>query len=227
MANDYHMDLEAFSLAEYRRALETGRLIPSEVILRDGLAERFARLESMGIRSLAGLTAALRTKKKLERFAEQSGIPKDYLTVLRRRAGSYAPRPIALNKLIGIDPGVVERLAEVGVKDTRQLFERAKTVEGRAALAIQADVPEGVMLELTKLSDLARPPYVGPIFARLLYESGIDTIEKLSAMDAQELYDRLVETKVKTGVYRAPIPGVEDMATWLQPVGRLPRVVEY
>lgn len=60
------------------------------------------------------------------------------------------------------------------------MFERAKRKQDRAGLSRLANVPDDAMLELVKLSDLARPPYVGPVFARLLYETGVDTIAKLS-----------------------------------------------
>jgi hypothetical protein len=227
MACDYHIDLESITLDELRTILETGRLLPSEAILKEDLAGRFAVLESMGIRNLQELSEALKTKKRLQQFAQESGLPAEYLTVLRRRAGSYAPKPIPIRKLIGPDPDHVERLAQEGVKDTQQLFDRAKSVPDRAALADQAHIPEGAMLELVKLSDLARPPYVGPAFARLLLESGVDTIAKLAAQTPEGLYRVLVATKAQTGTYRAPIPGVEDMASWLATVRRLPQVVEY
>lgn len=227
MATRYYVDLEQFSLGEFRRILETGRLLPSEAILRDEIPERFKVLASMGIGNLRDLTGALRTKKKLAQFALESGLPRDYLTVLRRRAGSYAPRPIPLKKLIGIDPEIIERLATVGIKDTLQLFERAKSTRDRDELAAIARVPNEVMLELVKLADLARPPYVGPAFARLLYESGIDTIARLAIQKPEPLHALLVATKGETGTYRAGIPGVEDMAFWLAAVRRLPRVVEY
>ena len=68
----------------------------------------------------------------------------------------------------------------LGIKDTKQLYERARSAEDRAELSTLAHVPDDAMLELVKLSDLARPPYVGPVFARLLYETGVDTIAKLS-----------------------------------------------
>jgi hypothetical protein len=227
MTAEYHLDMEAFSLDEFRHILETERLLPSEAILRDRLAERFSTLESMGIRHMADLTAAIKTKTKLERFAQASGLSKEYLVVLRRRAGSYTPRPIPLQKLVGVDPEVVERLAAVSVRDTRQLFERAKSKAGRSALAREAGVSDDAVLELTKLSDLARPPYVGPAFARLLYEAGVVSIAMLADMDAHELHECLAEAKARTGVYRAALPGVEDMAAWLASVRRLPPAVEY
>ena len=48
-------------------------------------------------------------------------------------------------------------------------------------------MPSEVLLELVKLSDLSRASYVGPVFARLFYETGADTPEKLATSQPQEL----------------------------------------
>ena len=226
MASQYHIDLEGFSLERYKGILRTGRLLPSERILGERIPERFAILESMGIGNLKNLIGALSSKKKQERFSQESGLPQDYLTVLRRRAGSYTPRPIPLKKLLGIDPRHTERLAALGIKDTKQLFDRGSCKQDRAELAELANVPEAVMLELVKLSDLARPPYVGPVFARLLYETGLDTIAALSKQRAEALRERLLATNQEKRIYRAAIPSVEDFTSWLQAVRELPQVVE-
>jgi hypothetical protein len=226
MANQYHMDLERFSLEQFKHILATQRLLPSESILREELPERFATLESMGIQNLADRTGALSTKAKLERFSQASGLPQDYLTMLRRRARSYTPRPIPLKKLPGIDPEHVDRLAALGIANTMQLFERAAYEGDRAELSRMADVPADAMLELVKLSDLARAPYVGPAFARLLYETGVDTIAKVSQQSSEALREKLVATNSERRLYRAAIPGVEDMASWLRSVRELPQVVE-
>lgn len=226
MASQYHIDLEQFTLDQFRQDLETGRLLPSEAVLAEKLAERFTVLSAIGIENLRDLAAGLSTKKKRERFAQESGLPIGFLTVLRRRVNSYEPRPIPLAKLPGIDPGHIGRLASVGIKDTMRLFDCAKDELDRAQLARQTEVPDDVLLELLKLSDVARAPYVGPAFARLLIESGVDTIARLAAQSPESLRERLVATKHETGVYRASIPGVEDMASWLNTVRRLPRAIE-
>ena len=227
MANQYYMDLERFSLEQFKEILETGRLLPSESILKEEIPHRFAVLESMGIRNVKELTAVLGTKKKIERFSQESGLPEYYLTVLRRRAGSYTPRPIPLKKLPGIDPEHIERLAALGIKDTKQLFERAKHKQDRAELSGLANVPDDAMLELVKLSDLARPPWVGPVFARLLYETGVDTIPKLSKQSPDALRGILIATNSELEIYGAPIPGEEDFASWLEIVRQLPQAIEY
>ena len=136
MANQYHMDLERFSLQKLRDIVEDGELLPSERVLEDEVAERFDALESMGITNLRNLTTTLSTKKKIERFSQESGLPQDYLTVLRRRAGMYTPRPKPLKGMLGIEPEHVERLTSVGVKDTKQLFERAQSRQERLFLPL-------------------------------------------------------------------------------------------
>jgi len=226
MSSAYYRDLESISLASFRHSLETGRLLPSEGVLREELAERFAVLRSLGIENLHDLSEALRTKKRLQQFAQQSGLPAEYLTVLRRRAGTYTPRPVPLAKMPGVADGHIEKLAALGIKDSRQLWERATQRPARAELSQQAAVPEEVLLELLKLSDLVRAPWVGPAFARLLYESGLDTIAKLSAQAPEALREQLVATNRRANVYKAPIPGNEDMASWLEMVRQLPKVLE-
>ena len=83
------------------------------------------------------------------------------------------------------------------------------------------------MLELVKLSDLARPPYVGLVFARLLYETGVDTIAKLSQQSPEAFREILVVTNNEKEIYKAPIPGGDDLASWLETVRQLPQAIEY
>jgi hypothetical protein len=226
MMGAYYRDLETISLEELQQVLETGRLLPSERILREDVPGRIGALASKGIQNLKDLHDALRTKKRLQQFAQQSGLPTEYLTVLRRRAGSYTPRPVPLKKLPGIEAEHIEQLVASGIKDTKQLWERAAGLQDRTELAKEAGVPGEVLLELVKLSDVARAPWVGPAFARLLVDSGVDTIAKLSQQSADGLREQLIATNAETQVYRAPVPGGEDMAHWLDLVRQLPVALE-
>ena len=89
MAEQYHVDLERFSLEKFRRILETGEVLPSRKILKEKIPERFAILRAMGVRNLKELIDALSTKKKIEQFAQESGLPQDYLEILKRQTGIY------------------------------------------------------------------------------------------------------------------------------------------
>lgn len=228
MADQYHMDLEPFSLGQLRQLVERGDLLPSEKILAERIPERFGILESMGIENLQDLTRALSTKAQRERFSQESGLPQDYLTILRRRAGTYTPRPKPLKRMPGIDPEYIARLAALGIKDTKQLFERAKSVRDRAELSRRANLPGDVLLELVKLSDLVRAPYVGPIYARIFYAAGADTLAKLADSQPAELLARMRAVNEEQKLTKAALPlSVAEMESFLEIVKMIPTAIEY
>jgi hypothetical protein len=44
----------------------------------------------------------LKTPNKAKKFAAQSGLPEDYVLILRREVYSYLPKPVNLDKFPGI-----------------------------------------------------------------------------------------------------------------------------
>jgi hypothetical protein len=137
------------------------------------------------------------------------------------------PSPIPLAKIPGIDHRYIERLAAVGIKQTRQLFGRAWSRSGRSELVKETGIPEDVMLELVKLSDLARAGYVGPIYARMLYETGENTLEKLAQSSPAELHAKLLAVNEEQKLTRVTNFTVKDIASTVEIAQMLPKVVEY
>jgi hypothetical protein len=226
MADPYHIDLERFSLERFRQTLETGQVLPGRKMLKEKIPERFAVLESMGIQNLKELTEALKTKARVERFAQESGLPTDYLVVLRREANSHVPKPVNLGDFPGVDPEHIKKLAAVGIKHSKHLFERAMSRGDRAALSGQVDVPSGDLLELVKLSDLARVSGVGPVFARIMLDAGIDSLEKLANSSADATFERFVAVN-KEKQYTGARFTVKDVQYCIRMANELPKVVEY
>jgi hypothetical protein len=72
----------------------------------------------------------------------------------------------------------LEQLREAGIKNSRQLYDRVHTTREIGDLSQQVGVPEGVLSELFGLSDLVRAYGVGPVFARLLYDTGVQSIRE-------------------------------------------------
>ena len=176
MSDSYGIDLEAFSLAALQDVLAHGDLLPSHRVLRDNLAAHFATLAAHGITNVQQLVNTLTTKAAVERFAAQTGIPRDYLTLLRRHVRGYIPNPVNLAAIPGLDVEVVKRLAAVGITTTRHLSEQARTRAARAALVQQIGIAAPVMEELMQLTDLARIGWVGPIGVCLFHEAGAHTV---------------------------------------------------
>lgn len=191
MADGYFIDLKEYELGQFRRRLETGDVLPGRVILKEKLRERFDILEAMGIENLQDISVALKNKASIRQFSEKSGLPVDYLMILRREVNSYVPKPFDIGGIPGIDPVHTGRLAAAGIRTTKQLFERAKTRADRTALSKATGVPEADLLELAQLSDLARINGVGPVFARLFHDAGVCSVEALLACQPVEAFERL------------------------------------
>ncbi len=121
MKEQYHIDLEEFSLKRFKLSLQNRDMIPSRVILKEKINERFEVLKSSGIKNLKALIDTLKTKQKIEMFSKSTNLSIEYLTILKREAGSYLPKPINLNSFPGIDSATVEMLRKSGIKNTRQL----------------------------------------------------------------------------------------------------------
>ena len=68
----YYIDLSTVSLDDYRKRLEASDLLPSQQILKEQIAARFAILEAQDITNMAKLKAAIKTKARVGKFAEQT-----------------------------------------------------------------------------------------------------------------------------------------------------------
>lgn len=223
----YYIDLSTFSLEKLKDNLKNTRLLPSQQILREDIDQRFACLEEHGIQNLQQLQKMLKTKKDVGAFADETGIPVDYLTVLRREVNSYQPKPIKLIDFPGVNPDAIQKLDRIGIKHTRQLFPYILTPKDRSEFAEGNQIDYADMLELTKLTDVARLKYVGPKFARLLIETEYNTVEKVANSDYEDLYLDLMRVNEEKGIYKGKF-GEEDMEIWVKVVVQdVPHVIQY
>ncbi len=135
-------------------------------------------------------------------------------------------KPFKLREFRGVNQASVKKLEAAGIKDVEQMLAAGKTPQSRQALAEKTAVPSEDILVLVKLSDLARIPGLKSIRARLYYESGIDTVEKLAAWNHDELHAMLGEYVDKSGFDRlAPLP--KEVKHAVGASRKLPQIVEY
>ena len=200
--------------------------MPGRLILKDDLEARFETLSSMGIDNLADLIVALSTKKKVEAFSQQSGLPLDYLIILRREVRSYIPKPVYLREIPGVDQEDAEKLAAIGITHSKHFFERGNTMKKRQELHSATGISMKTLLELAKLSDLARIRGLGAAFTRLFYETGAETIEKLSGWDPEELFDVAHKVNKELKVTKT-VPPLKDFKQYVEMAKDLPKVMEF
>jgi hypothetical protein len=192
-------------------------MIPSRVILKDEIEDRFALLEQNGISNLKALLGALSTKSKIEIFSKTTGLSTDYLTILKREVNSLLPNPARLRDLPGIDDGGVAALEHAGIRNTKQLFQSAVAVADIEELSRSTGISIDVLHELLSLSDLVRLYGVGPAFARMIYDVGITSVKdfvKCSAEDFIEIYEK--ETNKKADFSASDISFTLEMAKELE-----------
>lgn len=226
MDGDYYINLEKYSLNQFKQELKESNLLPSRQILKDQIDERFKILRKNGVGNLQDLLNLLKTHKKLKDFAEKSDLPADYLLILRREVKSYLPKPVNLDKFPGVENDTISKLNNLGIKNTAHLYRRIKTNTDRKELSAETDIKKDNILELTKLTDLSRVKWIGPVFARIFLDSGNDTVEKLSTSKAGVLYKMLVEINQEKGYTKAKF--VEnDVKLCINVAKMVPKTIQY
>ena len=134
--------------------------------------------------------------------------------------------PFKLKDFRGINPEVIGKLEALRIKSAEQMLVAGQTKKLRSALAKQTGIAESVLLELVKLSDLARLPGVKGIRARLYYDAGVDSVEKMANWDPDALRVMMIKYVEQTGFNGIP-PLPKEVSSTIENARRLPKVVEF
>ena len=134
-------------------------------------------------------------------------------------------KPFSIKEFRDVNIEDCEILADQGIHTINQMLKAAASKEDRRILSSKAGIPEGRILELVKLSDLARIPGVKGIRARLYYETGFDSVEKIAAQEPEEFRARVVEYVHSSGFDGVPTLPAEAMYT-IEKARDLPILVE-
>ena len=190
----YTLPLEQITLADYQKLLQQQNLLPGRRILLEQLVSRFALLQNQGLSNVAQLAAALSTPNKLSALAAKTGIPEEYLTILRRELGSLTQKPVPLRDFPACDPAQIQALADSGIRTSKEYWEQRED---------PAD-------ELFALCDLVRINGVGAVAARAFYEAGFCSVCAVATAKAADMLTRVSEVNAKKCYYKANL-GEKDM----------------
>ena len=134
--------------------------------------------------------------------------------------------PFKLKNFLGVNPDYCARLEAVGIKNTGQMLKAGRTPSRRREIAGEANVPLTAVIELVKLSDLARLPGVKGVRARLYYDACVDTVEKLASFESEALLRLTSEFVERTGFPGiAPLP--KEVSSTIENARKIPKIVEY
>jgi hypothetical protein len=222
----YYIDLEAIPLDSYKTKLETAYLPPSRMLLKERRNERFGYFIKIGITNVKELLQLLKKKDQFNELSKIECLSGDYLTILLRELKSILPKPIRIKEFSGISSDTVAKLEKLGITNTLKLFDRILDTTSRKELANQTGISDAKIMELTKLTDLSRIRWVGATFARMLYDMGVDTVEKASKADPVELHRRINQFNKEKKIYKGQI-GLNDIRIFVDIAKEVPLDIRY
>jgi hypothetical protein len=216
----YYIDAENMSLTALQQRIESTDLVPSRVPLLQGIGAVMAALAQHGMNTTADLRTALKTNKRLEAVAAETGIAADYLVLLRREVESYFPRPFPLKEFTWLPGEDIARLEANGIRETAVFYQTGRDPQKMAALADAAQVDAATLETLARLCDLARVQWVSPLFARMLLEAGYNSAAAVAAADAEALHAALLQINEGDRYFKGKI-GLRDIKRLIHAAGYL------
>lgn len=178
----YDIDLKNISLKDYQQHLQKQKLYPSRRILHEDLDARFNVLAQYGVENLDELKKAIGTRAKITQVSGKTGIPFDYLNILRREIGSLLAKRVKLTDFPGVDTRTAGKLAEHGIKNSKDFFD--KMTKDEAGLL---GIDESEFQDIRALCDIARISGMGGIAARIFADAGYKSVEDIANADAQKM----------------------------------------
>jgi hypothetical protein len=157
-------------------------------------------------------------------------VPNDEMALLasfrwnERMARSGAP--LKLKEFRGVNAADLTKLEHAEIRNVKEMIGAGQTPTKRKELSAKTGVPVATILELVKLSDLARIQGVKGIRARLYYDAGVDTMEKMAKWDPMKFREMLTGFIEKTrfnGI--SPLP--KEAKFTVEMARRMPKIVEY
>lgn len=222
----YYIELDEITIDDYRKKLESKHLPPGRMILKDKLDERFDFFKNIGVKNAKDLIQLLKKKEKFAELSKVECFSGDYLIVLLRELNSTLPKPNKIADFSEIAKDTVGILEKMGVTNTEKLYNKVIKKADRLKLADSTGIKYQDILELTKLADLSRIKWVGVTYAQMLYDLGVDTVEKISGSNPVDLHARINYMIKEKNIFKGAI-GLNDVRILVETANELPLEIEY
>ncbi len=121
-----------------------------------------------------------------------------------------------------VNQSSVKKLSAIGISTVNQLLREGSTPEKRQALAKASGAPLDSVSELFKLSQLSRLPGLKAVRGRLFYEAGLDSLDAIAALNAEEIHRQLQDYVDRTG-FAGSAPTVSEAEATITMAQFLPR----
>ena len=162
------------------------------------------------------------TMDELEQTAEIEDVEDGEVVELETIEGAAA----LSTAVRSLDQEQAEKLYAGAVQNLDNLLEKGATPQGRKAIADEVGVDESLVLKWVNELDLARVNGIGPKYAELLKEAGVDTVPELAQRNPQNLSLKLAEVNAGSKIVQDS-PSETQIASWVAQAKELPRVITY
>jgi len=184
----YHIDADKVTLEDLLVRIKETDLVPSRVLLLEGIDDNFSNLKMNGIFTLADFRKFVKYSKNIVPLAEKTHINAEYLTLLRREVEGYFPKSFSLSEFIWLNKNEIAKLENIGYKNTALLYEALETSSKREELINSSFLDKDFIDEISSLVDLTRIQWVSPIVARMLFDAGYKSVKSVAEANYEELY---------------------------------------
>jgi len=141
------------------------------------------------------------------------------------RAGRIKRKPFYLKNFRGVSPDHIAGLAALYIENIDQMLDEGRTPVLRQALSERTGIPVEDIMELVKLSNLARLGAVRGVRARLYHDAGL-TPEIIATWEPEKLHAMLVEWVKKTAFDGIP-PFPKEVQQLVKDARKLPPLINY
>jgi len=144
---------------------------------------------------------------------------------LREERTKKSRRIFLLKDFLDVDLKVVKKLASIGITNVEEMLEAGAKKKQRIDLVRRLEIPEEKILELVKLSDITRIGYVKRKLARLYYNAGLDSPEKIAKFEPEELHAFFVKF-VEESNWDGMVPNPMDLVNNIKSARKTTPIVE-
>jgi hypothetical protein len=215
---NYFINEDDFSLEQVALRIKHTDLTPGIEPIRLDIDKIVAIIKRTGIDNLAGLRNALRNKKKMHDFSLLTGIDEKYIVLLRREIEGWIIKSIKIRDFYWLDGELITTLHEIGLCSTDEIYYRLSIEDEQLEIARNHQLsPEDLCYILT-LSTITRIRWVSPVVARILIESGYNTIEKIKEANPGKLCIEIEQLNSSRNYYKGKI-GERDIRRMIHEAG--------
>ncbi len=180
------------------------------------------KFEQWGDKSLKRMNQYIWAIKVYSEFKSNHEMEMTSLEIL----GSRYSSEYKLKEFIGVEQKAIQLLTLDGIKTVKQMLEAGNTKAKRRKLTKKTGVPEEAILELVKLSDLSRIPGLKKVRARLFFDAGMDTLEKIAKYKPDELIKELKHF-IKNSGFKGIAPVPKEAKSTIANAKFLKKIVDY